>query len=1267
MAGLGTHLGTKLAAVRASGHLGALVAGVATAACAVIVSAFALTSQFTGAGFDPTSLLGSSIGQQANPEFDAAYNVNGNSENGQANMQTNEEEKPTPEQPTSLEEVMALEYTPEENTGNTALHVVDTPTGTTVGTPSPNGIDTNNTNSPESSIMGPVVNDGGNGESGSGGNPSGGDSDKPGPTPGPNPGPDQPIIDPDPTTPTLPDDIYDNVIPTQPFPEGGVTTDPDTAPDVTFHVITDAFDIEGVYWGEVLTEQKLLCSALFYASVDGEIYHITGYSENFKVGTFPQVVNTDTLAVEFSFRLNEQSEWITQTANFAVHDCKVLVQGWDESTYIQTSYPAVGESVDLLSLYTQMIPGVEEHPEEMFILDSLFVGWTDTENGTSVGPAYTPATKGLVVLKPLPTAALPDGFYANYDRWMVDGWLPMWGQTLWACFGAENPGHIPEGIQSLSSWLEIFTDVIVVPSTLQNIGEAVLDATQEYQVAKGNTTYAAANDMLVSQADNWIIAVPSEMETVVVPADISGIDIPSINNIKRIEFSGDVLDVDFSNLHNAEVVVPADRYLGFLIAWQDKIGAGNNQLVTDSAQTPDYEVRDGAVLSKDGTTLYQVLGSNAGVYFVPDSVTTIEAGATDVCENVDTFVLPASVTHLSAGSLTGSGLERVLFEGSVSPTIEPGAFGTVRAQVQVTAYTTYLQAWSTALGASEAIQLLEANNFQVTMVDGYQLLQDDLREPDGTPRANAHNECIMLSAPANVEVFEEGSLSATATKLNTGAFRNCTNLWLVDLPASVTTIGNEAFAGCTSLQMMLSEATDTITIGANIFADCYSLRTFAFNALHADVGSGEGLYDTISSIACFAYVPCEATGYEDASPDAGMLYFQPVSPSYRVLQQNDGALLCGKGDGDLYPAGNLLLAASDVSGNVVLPAGTTYIDNYAFMGCQNAFTLDAASMSNMENIGSNAFANSGLEGAVTLPNALWWMGTGAFTGSNITSVTIEGENLIDIPEGAFSGCLALESVTFGDTCATSYLGNSAFSMTQITHLELPDSITNIGESAFSETPLTSIHLPANLERLQSFAFYGCTELTSIDLPANLMEIWAYLFEGSSITEVRVHNATPAQLVMMSYGMGFEFGNDAALHVVLAGDAAGCEDAFIAAWKYAMVGYDVGDPLTPEEDLAGQNAVRALLGMEALDALPEGEGEGTNDDAGTNDPSEELPAWLEPVTFAVENSPTDEVEGESDGGDAAEGEGDAVTEGDPEPALSSKVDEPSEPALSGFGE
>lgn len=105
------------------------------------------------------------------------------------------------------------------------------------------------------------------------------------------------------------------------------------------------------------------------------------------------------------------------------------------------------------------------------------------------------------------------------------------------------------------------------------------------------------------------------------------------------------------------------------------------------------------------------------------------------------------------------------------------------------------------------------------------------------------------------------------------------------------------------------------------------------------------------------------------------------------------------------------------------------------------------------------------------------------------------DSVVSIGNGAFSGCEALSSVTFG--------ANSQ--------------LTTIGSSAFSAcAELTSITIPSKVTVLNNSTFQDCKKLASITLPGGLTRIGAFSCKSTALAAI-TFNGTVEQWNAISKG------------------------------------------------------------------------------------------------------------------------------------------------------
>lgn len=259
-------------------------------------------------------------------------------------------------------------------------------------------------------------------------------------------------------------------------------------------------------------------------------------------------------------------------------------------------------------------------------------------------------------------------------------------------------------------------------------------------------------------------------------------------------------------------------------------------------------------------------------------------------------------------------------------------------------------------------------------------------------------------------VWVNGVYAYPANGLPYNSFNSNNLLTSINLPNSLTSIGNYAFAYCYSLKS-ITIPNSVISIGDNAFCLCNKL-------------SGSLIIpNSVISIGNNAFDQC--TGL-------------------------NGSLTIGE---SVTTIGNdAFSSCSNLTGSLTIPNSVTSIGNYAFGNC-NGFTGSLTIGNSVKTIGDYAFYNlTGLTGNLTLPNSITTIGKYAFNNCyRLTGDLIIPNFVTNIGEGAFSNCNGFynSNLTLGSSLAT--IGNAAFDGAGFrTNINISNSITNIGFRAFSQ-------------------------------------------------------------------------------------------------------------------------------------------------------------------------------------------------------------------------
>ncbi len=345
----------------------------------------------------------------------------------------------------------------------------------------------------------------------------------------------------------------------------------------------------------------------------------------------------------------------------------------------------------------------------------------------------------------------------------------------------------------------------------------------------------------------------------------------------------------------------------------------------------------------------------------------------------------------------------------------------------------------------------------------------------------------------------------------------------INIPPSVTTIGDNAFANCDALTEITIPGT-VKTLGDYAFSGCDRLEKAVISDGVEEIGNGafSGCSSLIDLTLPFAH---------------GGTVESPFRLWYLFGGQNSNVPLIEKitvTGGDIIP-NQAFMSLSNLK-EVVLPDSTTTINDMAFYDCNNLTKINIpdsvvsieknafSGCNSIESInddiqlvnkngvliippsvttiGDNAFANCDALTEITIPGTVKTLGDYAFSGCDRLEKAVISDGVEEIGNGAFSGCSSLIDLTLpfahGGTVESPFRLWYLFGG-QNSNVPLIEKITVTGgniipnQAFMSLSNLKEVVLPDSTTTINDMAFYNCNNLTKINIPDSVTSIGDNVF------------------------------------------------------------------------------------------------------------------------------------------------------------------------------
>lgn len=526
--------------------------------------------------------------------------------------------------------------------------------------------------------------------------------------------------------------------------------------------------------------------------------------------------------------------------------------------------------------------------------------------------------------------------------------------------------------------------------------------------------------------------------------------------------------------------------------------SGNN--VSGNLIIPETAINDGkeyTVTTIGSGSFYKCTGLIS--VELPYTITNFDRSAFEGCTGLNSLTIPQNVANIGRSAFQGcTGLTSLIIPQCVSA-IDEYAFNNCNGlkTVIITGTATVIHTWGAFNGCSGLIKAAypdKISNPFPSSCAAIPLPANYIME-DGVIYGPEKKSVIYV--PLGLEKF---TIPASVTSIGNNAFYRCSKLTSIIIPDAVTSIGNSAFQNCSGLtSIAIPEA--LTSIGNSAFQNCSGLTSVKLGGSVTTIGNSSfqgcsGLTSivipkAVTSIGSSAFSGCSGinsvTSFANVPPTMADNSFEGIYDTATLLAPDESYL-----DTNWSQFKNVYISFYDGILNYVLkPDQEDGADNTA---------------------GVIPGDYSGLT-EVTIP---YRINVEKKDGTYVRYIVDE------IGDNAFNDCSLLKAIGFNSRSAVRLIGANAFAGTGITSVTLPATVGSIGDNAFMNTiSLTEISLPSSLKTIGTDAFRGsnCSKVNISDIKAwcgidfaneyaNPLSSGTLYLNGEKVTAITIPNLTP---------------------------------------------------------------------------------------------------------------------------------------------------------------
>ena len=556
---------------------------------------------------------------------------------------------------------------------------------------------------------------------------------------------------------------------------------------------------------------------------------------------------------------------------------------------------------------------------------------------------------------------------------------------------------------------------VVIPDSVENTGRCAFQ-----KCSKLASAYLPVNEKLTVINTGTFYECMS-LKEIIVPDNIVKIEFDAFyncRNLKNIDLSKNLITVGYNVFGNCKSISKIEipkSLKNFDSTWgsgtNTKYGVfgGCSNLKTVKFEEGSTIVCPALFMGCDGIEEIEL----------PDTITKIGNSAFKSCKNLNKVIISESVTEIDNQAFAEcSGLTDVEMQEGLN---------------KICSRAFYKCGKITSINIPDSVETIEFEAFyQCDKLENIKLSENLTIVGYGV-----FGDCISIGKieiPRTLKGFNTSWGSSTNTSY--GVFGGCSNLKTVKFEEGSTVVCAALFMGCDGIEKI--ELPNTITeIGDSSFRNCKNLVKITMN-------------NGIDILEDFVFKGCSSLTTIDIPNTVkaiGSSSFQGCTSLTEVHLS------------DILKE----IPASTFSGckkltTINFPSTLTMIGNSAFSGCESL--PEAILPSGVEKIESNAFKNCKALKKAAVPDTVSSIGSSAFYGCEALTDIILGSKLKKIESQTFYGCTVLPSIVLPYNVTT--IGDSAFvNCTKLTQITVPRNTTSIASNAFSYPKKMTMYGPSD--------------------------------------------------------------------------------------------------------------------------------------------------------------------------------------------------------------